>query len=100
MSGSTAGASDRLLVVPDHHPVLHDPVDGGQPGRLLLRPQGELRDQGDLQPNGMYHRWGWRGLVADWAGFAVMVPFMSTSPDLMPLAGCLHAAQHAARPGG
>ncbi len=39
----------QLLVVPHDHPVLHDPVDGGEPGRLLLRPQGQLRDQGDLQ---------------------------------------------------
>jgi purine-cytosine permease-like protein len=32
-----------------------------------------------FKPNGMYHRWGWRGLVAYWAGFAVMIPFMSTT---------------------
>jgi purine-cytosine permease-like protein len=32
-----------------------------------------------FKPNGMYHRCGWRGLVAYWAGFAVMIPFMSTT---------------------
>ena len=32
-----------------------------------------------FKPNGMYHRWGWRGLVAYWTGFAAMIPFMSTS---------------------
>ena len=38
----------QQLPVPD--PVLHDPVDGGQPDRLLLRPQGQLRDQGAVHP--------------------------------------------------
>lgn len=32
-----------------------------------------------FKPNGMYHRWGWRGLVAYWAGFLAMTPFMSTT---------------------
>jgi len=32
-----------------------------------------------FKPNGMYHRWGWRGLVAYWAGFFAMTPFMSTT---------------------
>jgi nucleobase:cation symporter-1, NCS1 family len=32
-----------------------------------------------FKPNGMYHRWGWRGLTAYWLGFAAMLPFMSTS---------------------
>src|SRR5579875_82606 len=28
-----------------------------------------------FKPNGMYHRWGWRGLVAYWVGFFAMTPF-------------------------
>jgi NCS1 family nucleobase:cation symporter-1 len=32
-----------------------------------------------FRPNGMYHRWGWRGLVAYWVGFFAMAPFMSTT---------------------
>jgi len=29
--------------------------------------------------DGMYHRWGWRGLTAYWIAFAAMIPFMSTA---------------------
>jgi NCS1 nucleoside transporter family len=32
-----------------------------------------------FKPNGMYHRWGWRGLAAYWLGFFAMAPFMSTT---------------------
>jgi NCS1 nucleoside transporter family len=32
-----------------------------------------------FKPNGMYHRWGYRGLVAYWVGFASMIPFMYSS---------------------
>jgi nucleobase:cation symporter-1, NCS1 family len=32
-----------------------------------------------FKPNGMYHRWGWRGLTAYWLGFFAMAPFMSTT---------------------
>jgi nucleobase:cation symporter-1, NCS1 family len=32
-----------------------------------------------FKPNGMYHRWGWRGLSAYWLGFFAMAPFMSTT---------------------
>ena len=32
-----------------------------------------------FKPNGMYHRWGWRGLSAYWLGFFAMTPFMSTT---------------------
>jgi nucleobase:cation symporter-1, NCS1 family len=32
-----------------------------------------------FKPNGMYHRWGWRGLTAYWVGFFAMAPFMSTT---------------------
>lgn len=32
-----------------------------------------------FDPNGIYGRWGWRGLGAYAAGFAAMVPFMSTT---------------------
>ena len=35
-----------------------------------------------FKPNGMYHRWGWRGIVAYWAGFAAMIPFMYTPTNL------------------
>jgi purine-cytosine permease-like protein len=31
-----------------------------------------------FKPNGMYGRWGWRGLTAYLVGFAAMVPFFST----------------------
>ena len=30
-----------------------------------------------FNPNGMYGRWGWRGIVAYLVGFAAMVPFFS-----------------------
>jgi len=30
-----------------------------------------------FKPNGIYGRWNWRGLVAYFAGFAVMIPFFS-----------------------
>jgi len=30
-----------------------------------------------FNPSGIYHRWGWRGLVSYFVGFAVMVPFFS-----------------------
>jgi purine-cytosine permease-like protein len=32
-----------------------------------------------FKPDGMYHRWGWRGLTAYWIAFAAMIPFMSTA---------------------
>ena len=32
-----------------------------------------------FKPNGIYHRWGWRGLTAYWIGFFAMTPFMSTT---------------------
>ena len=32
-----------------------------------------------FNPRGMYGRWGWRGIVAYLAGFAAMLPFLSTS---------------------
>ena len=28
-----------------------------------------------FNPNGMYHRWNWRGLTAYFVGFAAMMPF-------------------------
>ena len=31
-----------------------------------------------FNPNGMYGRWNWRGLVAYFVGFATMIPFFST----------------------
>jgi nucleobase:cation symporter-1, NCS1 family len=32
-----------------------------------------------FNPNGMYGRWGWRGIVSYLVGFAAMLPFLSTS---------------------
>ena len=32
-----------------------------------------------FKPNGMYHRWGWRGLIAYWARVLRHGPFMSTT---------------------
>jgi NCS1 family nucleobase:cation symporter-1 len=32
-----------------------------------------------FNPSGIYRRWNWRGLVAYFAGFAVMIPFFSIS---------------------
>ncbi len=32
-----------------------------------------------FNPNGMYGRWGWRGIISYFVGFAAMLPFLSTS---------------------
>jgi nucleobase:cation symporter-1, NCS1 family len=32
-----------------------------------------------FNPNGIYHKWSWRGLTAFFVGFAVMAPFVNTS---------------------
>jgi NCS1 family nucleobase:cation symporter-1 len=32
-----------------------------------------------FNPNGMYGRWGWRGIISYLLGFAAMLPFLSTS---------------------
>jgi NCS1 family nucleobase:cation symporter-1 len=33
-----------------------------------------------FRPDGVYHRWGWRGLTAYFAGFAAEIPFMVLPP--------------------
>jgi NCS1 family nucleobase:cation symporter-1 len=45
-----------------------------------------------FNPHGMYGRWGWRGIVAYLAGFAVMVPFFSTGLYTGPVASALGGA--------
>jgi purine-cytosine permease-like protein len=40
----------------------------------------------------MYGRWNWRGLVAYFAGFLVMVPFFSTEAWKGPIARLLDGA--------
>jgi purine-cytosine permease-like protein len=43
-----------------------------------------------FNPNGMYGRWSWRGLLAYGVGFVVMVPFFSTGLYTGPIAHALH----------
>ncbi len=43
-----------------------------------------------FNPNGMYGRWSWRGLLAYGVGFAVMIPFFSTGMYTGPIAHALH----------
>ena len=45
-----------------------------------------------FKPNGIYGRWGWRGLVAYAVGFACMVPFFSTPKFTGPIAKALDGA--------
>jgi NCS1 family nucleobase:cation symporter-1 len=45
-----------------------------------------------FNPRGMYGRWGWRGLVAYFAGFAAMIPFFSTAIYTGPVASALDGA--------
>ncbi|WP_028925497.1 purine-cytosine permease family protein [Pseudonocardia acaciae] len=42
-----------------------------------------------FNPNGIYGRWGWRGLVAYLLGFLVMVPFAKTGLFVGPVAAAL-----------
>jgi NCS1 nucleoside transporter family len=42
--------------------------------------------------HGMYGRWGWRGLLAYFVGFAVMIPFFSTDHFKGPVAVALGGA--------
>jgi purine-cytosine permease-like protein len=39
-----------------------------------------------FNPNGIYGRWGWRGLTAYFAGFAASIPFFSTGLYTGPVA--------------
>jgi nucleobase:cation symporter-1, NCS1 family len=45
-----------------------------------------------FNPNGMYGRWSWRGLVAYFGGFAAMIPFFSTGLYTGPVAKALGGA--------
>jgi NCS1 nucleoside transporter family len=45
-----------------------------------------------FNPNGMYGRWNWRGLLACALGFAVMIPFFSTEQWQGPIARLLGGA--------
>jgi purine-cytosine permease-like protein len=45
-----------------------------------------------FKPDGLYGRWGWRGLVAYLVGFAAMVPFFSTPSFTGPVAKALDGA--------
>ena len=45
-----------------------------------------------FNPNGLYGRWNWRGLVAYAVGFLSMVPFFSTSSYVGPVAKMLGGA--------
>ncbi len=45
-----------------------------------------------FNPNGMYGRWNWRGLLAYGIGFVVMIPFFSTGMYSGPVARALGGA--------
>jgi NCS1 family nucleobase:cation symporter-1 len=45
-----------------------------------------------FNPNGMYGRWNWSGLVAYFGGFAAMIPFFSTGLYRGPVAEALGGA--------
>jgi nucleobase:cation symporter-1, NCS1 family len=45
-----------------------------------------------FKPDGIYGRWGWRGIVAYLLGFAAMVPFFSTPAFTGPIAKALDGA--------
>jgi len=45
-----------------------------------------------FNPNGLYGRWNWRGLIAYGLGFAAMIPFFSTGLYTGPIARALGGA--------
>ena len=45
-----------------------------------------------FNPHGMYRRWGWRGITSYLVGFAVMLPFLSTSKYTGFVASALNGA--------
>lgn len=47
-----------------------------------------------FRPNGIYGRWGWRGITAYCVGLAAMVPFMVTAPYTGPVATALHGVDY------
>jgi len=45
-----------------------------------------------FNPRGMYGKWNWRGLIAYFIGFVVMIPFFSTGLYMGPIARALGGA--------
>jgi purine-cytosine permease-like protein len=45
-----------------------------------------------FNPNGIYGRWGWRGIISYLVGFAAMLPFLSTSKYSGIVANALNGA--------
>jgi nucleobase:cation symporter-1, NCS1 family len=45
-----------------------------------------------FNPNGMYGKWGWRGIVSYLVGFGAMVPFFSTPSFTGPVADAMNGA--------
>jgi purine-cytosine permease-like protein len=45
-----------------------------------------------FKPDGIYGRWGWRGIFAYLIGFAAMVPFFSTPSFTGPIAKAMDGA--------
>jgi len=45
-----------------------------------------------FNPNGIYGRWSWRGLLAYGCGFAAMIPFFSTGIYVGPVAKAMGGA--------
>ena len=54
--------------------------------------RGEYAIAEIFKPDGIYRLWNWRGLVAYFVGFAVMVPFFSTSIFTGPVASAAGGA--------
>lgn len=54
--------------------------------------RGEYAIAEIFNPAGIYRRWNWRGLVSYFVGFAVMIPFFSTSIFTGPVANALNGA--------
>jgi nucleobase:cation symporter-1, NCS1 family len=55
---------------------------------FLVR-KGQYAIKEIFNPNGIYGRWGWRGLVAYLVGLAVMIPFFSTTIFTGPVASAI-----------
>jgi nucleobase:cation symporter-1, NCS1 family len=55
---------------------------------FLVR-KGQYSIKQIFTPNGIYGRWGWRGLVSYLVGLAVMIPFFSTTIYTGPVASAI-----------
>jgi NCS1 family nucleobase:cation symporter-1 len=55
---------------------------------FLVR-KGQYAIKEIFNPNGIYGRWGWRGLVSYLVGLAVMIPFFSTTIFTGPVASAI-----------